>query len=281
MKVIINKVMVICMLFSGPLMAAENGEKNAITGGGAHFSWVIMDALKHDLEKKSGRELILFGRQHMLGVGCKAGIKKAKESKPEHETFGLVCCDMTRDFLKKKNIKLHPIANEPILILVNKRNPVSNLSVKQVRQLFSGKVSNWKQVGGNDEPVAVITRLHCKHHPGHWKTILKKPEDFSKNRVNVKSASEMVKRISDFSGAIGHVGSSWDFEENDNIKILSVGGIKPSYANMKKEQYPFYRQLGIVTHGPVSKDMKKIISEVQTGEGFRALAKEYGLKPLN
>lgn len=265
----------------GQLLAAEKQDKGPLTGGGAHFSWVIMDAMKQELEQKTGRELVLFGRQHMLGAGCNAGIKKAWENRPGNETFGLVCCNMSKDFLKKEGLQLHPIAKEPVLILVNKSNPVNNLSLKQVRQLFSGKITNWKEVGGWDEPVAVITRLHCKHHPGHWKTILKTPEEFSKKRVNVKSAAEMVKRISDFSGAIGHTGSSWAFEDSDNVKYVSVGGIKPTYGNMVKKRYPFYRQLGIVTHGDISKDLKTMIREVQTSKNFRTLAKQYGLRPLH
>ena len=278
-----RNVLVALMLLGGHVAeSAESGEKqSAIVGGGAHFSWVIFEALEQQLEQKSGRELELFGRKSMLGSGCMAGIKKAKENKPGHETFGLMCCSMDKDRLAKEGLTLHPIAREPILILANKSNSVRNLSVKQIRQLFSGKLTNWKQVGGRDEPVVVIARLHCKDKPGHWKTILPTAEDFRRERINVKSAADMVSRVSDFRGAIGHTGSSWKFAEDDNIKVISVGGVSATTTNMKKGLYPFHRQLGVVTHGPISNDLKVIINEAQTSNAFKKLAVKYALQPLH
>lgn len=251
-----------------------------IVGGGAHFSWVVFEALEQQLEQKSGRELELFGRQSMLGAGCNAGIKNAKENRLGKETFGLMCCELSKERLANEGLTLHPIAREPILILTNKRNPVRNLSVKQVQQLFSGKLTNWKQVGGRDEPVVVVTRLHCKDKPGHWKTIPPTAEDFRKQRVNVKSAADMVSRVTDFNGAIGHTGSSWEFTNDHKVKAVSVGGIKATTANMKKGKYPFHRQLGVVTYGPISDDLKVVIKEVQEGHAFKELAVKYSLQPL-
>ncbi|MDH5632820.1 MAG: substrate-binding domain-containing protein [Gammaproteobacteria bacterium] len=268
------------LLLAG-LANAGDSTSQPIRGGGAHFSWVVFEALESELEQKTGRELTLFGRKSMLGAGCKAGIDVAKESRPGHETFGLVCCDTKKEILEKEGLVQHPIANEPILILVNKSNPVNDLSVDQVRGLFSGKIRNWKQVGGPDKPVAVITRLHCKHNPGHWKTILPGEEHFSKDRVNVKSAAEMVARVTDFANAIGHTGSTWDFGSDSRVKAVKIGGIEASTENMKKKRYPFFRQLGVVTVKQPGKDVMQIIHEVQAGESFRKLARQYSLQPLH
>jgi phosphate transport system substrate-binding protein len=276
-----NVLFAILLLVAHSAGSAESGEKQSpIQGSGAHFSWVMFDALEQQLEQKSGREIELSGRKSMLGMGCKAGINKAKENRPGNETFGLVCCELSKERLAKEGLILHPIAREPILILVNKSNPVRNLSVKQVRQLFSGKLTNWKQVGGRDQPVVVVTRLHCRDKPGHWKTILPTAEDFRQQRVNVKSAVDMITRVSDFSGAIGHTGSTWKFTSDHRVKAISVSGVKASTANMKKGKYPFHRQLGVVTYGPISNDLNIIIKETQEGNGLKKLAIKYGLQPL-
>lgn len=252
-----------------------------ITGAGAHFSWIIFNSLKQDLEKVSGRKITLYGKDSMLGQGCNAGIKNAKLNGPGKETFGFVCCPLKKEEVEKEKIRVYPLALEPILILVNQTNPVNNLSQQQVRDIFAGKITNWKEVGGHDKPIAVVTRLHCKKRPGHWKTILPSADKFRKLRLNVSSADEMVNRVSDFDGAIGHTGSTWLFETGNKVKHITVDAKEPTADNLKKELYPFYRQLSAVTDLNPSDDVKAIIHEVQTGKAFFKVAKQFNLLPLN
>ena len=153
-----------CILTPFSLAADSNPEE--IVGAGAHFSWVVFDGQHKALEKHVGRPISLFGKEQMLGAGCNAGIRVARSSRPGAETFGLVCCQLSKKEMRAKNIRIFSIANEPILILVNRENPVSNLSLKQARQIFAGKIENWKQVGGRDAPVVVVLRPHCKNRPG-------------------------------------------------------------------------------------------------------------------
>ena len=169
--------------------SADEGSENALMGAGAHFAWIVFDALKEDLERATGRETILFGENSMLGVGCNAGIKAAKQSTVGHETFGFVCCPLSDEEIEKHKLIVYPLAKEPILILTHKTNPIDNLSVKQVKEIFRGEIVNWNQVGGPDEPIVLVTRLHCKKRPGHWKTILPSHKNFRQERLNVKSAS--------------------------------------------------------------------------------------------
>lgn len=132
----------------------QHSSEGALMGAGAHFAWIVFDALKEDLEKITGRDTILFGENSMLGVGCNAGIKAAKQNKPGHETFGFVCCPLSKEEIEEKQIVLYPLAKEPILILVRKDNPVSNLTSEQVKSIFRGDILNWKEAGGLDKPIA-------------------------------------------------------------------------------------------------------------------------------
>ena len=269
------------LLVPAAAFAGQGADKiDAITGAGAHFAWVIFHDLKPDLERRSGRKIILYGKGSMLGVGCNAGIKLARENRPGHETFGFVCCPLSKKEVRSTGLVVYPIAREPILILVNDSNPVTDLSRAQVRAVFRGDIRNWKQVGGPDEPVVVVTRLHCKQRPGHWKTILPSVRDFRKDRLNVSSAAEMVQHVSDFPGAIGHTGSTWAFNHSDHVKPLRIDGYAPTAANLRSGHYPFYRVLSAVTNGHASADVRGIIREVQTGAAFRRVARKYHLLPL-
>jgi len=167
------------------------------------------------------------------------------------------------------------------LILTHKSNPVSDLSVEQVKSIFRGDTLNWKDVGGNDEPIVLVTRLHCKKRPGHWKTILPNAKKFRQERLNVKSASAMVQRINDFKSAVGHTGSTWKFNPDDQVKAVTVGGVAPTAENLKSGAYPFFRQMSAITSRDPSPDVVKLIKEAQSGPAFRRVAKQYQLLPLN
>lgn len=284
----LSVILVLTLLaFHGPATAKESftdklsGNEGMLMGAGAHFAWIVFDALKEDLEKKTGRKTILFGENSMLGVGCKAGIKAAKQGTKSRETFGFVCCPLSEEEIEKEKLIVYPLAKEPILILARDDNPVTNLSIDQVRGIFRGDITNWNSVGGNDQPIVVVTRLHCKKRPGHWKTILPSHKKFRQERLNVKSASAMVQRVSDFSGSIGHTGATWEFKPEDKIKVISVNGVRPTAKNLANGTYPFFRQMSAITNRDPSPDVVKLIKEAQTGPAFRKVAKKYELLPLN
>jgi len=276
--------LILLFLFSSSVYAEHDDsykQTDTITGAGAHFAWVIFDELKDELEQSTGKKLQLFGKNSNLGMGCNAGIKLAQQHSHEHQTFGFVCCPLSQQELDKKKIKIYPIADEPILILVNKNNPVENLSTKQIRSIFRGDITNWSEVGGWDKPIAVITRLHCKGRPGHWKTILPDAKDFTKARINVSSADEMVKMVTKFDTGFGHTGSTWVFDKDSNVKAIKVSNVVASADNLKNKTYPFYRKLSAVTSMSPSEDVLTMIKQVQYGKSFEAIAKKYNLLPLN
>ncbi len=272
------------ILAAGPGAAANNhalDNDNVLMGAGAHFAWILFDAIKADLEAKTGRKTILFGQNSMLGVGCNAGIKAAKQGTKSRETFGFVCCPLSDEEIEKEQLIVYPLAKEPILILTHKDNPLDNLSADDVRAIFRGDKLNWNELGGADKPIVVVTRLHCKKRPGHWKTILPDAKAFRQERLNVKSAAAMVQRVSDFTSAIGHTGATWKFKAGDNVKILTVDGYKPTAENLRSGKYPFYRQLSAITNHNPTPDVVKLIKQAQTGAAFRKVAQQYELLPLN
>lgn len=270
----------VCIGILLPIGPAYSDE-DVLMGAGAHFAWIVFDALKEDLEATTGRKIILFGENSMLGVGCNAGIKAAMQNAPKHETFGFVCCPLSQKEIEKNKLLVWPLAKEPILILVRDDNPVNDLSIEQVRAIFRGDITNWSQVGGNDKPIVLVTRLHCKDRPGHWKTILPDTKKFRQERLNVKSAAAMVQRINDFGSAIGHTGSTWKFKPTDRIKVLTVGGVKPSAQSIADGSYPFFRQLSAITNQTPSEAVVKLIKEAQFGRAFHKVAEQYKLLPLN
>jgi phosphate transport system substrate-binding protein len=279
-----NLILLFSILLSNPatvLAAHANNKNDTITGAGAHFAWVIFDSLKEELEQSTGKKLQLFGKNSNLGMGCNAGIKLAKQNTESNQTFGFVCCPLSQHELDKEQLIIYPLAEEPVMILLNKTNPVKNLSTEQVRSIFHGDITNWKSVGGLDKPIVVVTRLHCKKRPGHWKTILPNADEFVKERLNVSSAKDMVKLVTDFDTAIGHLGSTWKFGKGSNVKAITINNLEASAENLKNKSYPFHRRLSAVTSRNPTSDVLKTIRQVQRGKSFQQVAERFNLLPLN
>jgi phosphate transport system substrate-binding protein len=260
---------------------AVAGEPQPVTGAGEHFTWVLLDEMRPQLERAHNLKLKLIGRESMLGHGCHQGIKKARENRPGNATFGFICCPLDKEEVEKEGLTVHPVALEPLLIIVNRSNPVTDIPVEQVRAIFRGEIRNWKDVGGEDRPIVLVMRPHCKDRPGHWKTIVPTIEELRRDRIDVKAEAEVVQGVSDFAEGIGNIGSTWIFEESQKVKVVTVGGVAPTAENLANKTYLFYQEQSIVTHGPVSPSLAGMIGDVQSGPSFRALAKKYELLPLN
>ena len=256
-------------------------DENVISGAGAHFPWVIFDSVKDDLQKIVSKKIVLYGKNSMLGQGCNAAVKMAKQNTAEHETFGFVCCQIGDDEIKREGLTVYPLALEPLAVVINKSNPVANLTAGQVQKIFKGQIKNWKDVGGEDRPMVVITRLHCKERVTDWKKILPGDKEFTQERVDVSSDDDLVKRVSDFAGGIGYSGTTWARDPSLSIKHVSVDGIVPTAAALKAKTYPYYRNLSAVTNTTPSKDVLNLIREVQSGKAFRTAAKQYELLPVH
>lgn len=260
--------------------AADTARPTVVTGAGEHFTWMLLDEIRPDLERKFGIELNLIGRESMLGHGCNHGIKKARENRADKPTFGFVCCPLSKEEVEREGLTVHAVALEPLIILVNTTNPVDDIPVEKVRAIFRGEIRNWKEVGGEDRPIVVVLRPHCPQRPGHWKTIVPTVAEFRKDRIEVKAESEVVQGVSDFAEGIGNIGSTWRFEEHHRVKVVTVGGVAPTAANLKTGAYPFYQEQSMLTHGAVSPALAGMIREVQGGPDFHEVLQKYELLPL-
>jgi phosphate transport system substrate-binding protein len=261
--------------------AADDGPAPTVSGAGEHFTWVLLNELRPQLERDHRLKLNLIGQDSMLGHGCNVGIKKARENRAGNETFGFICCPLAMEEVEKEGLTVHPIAVEPLLIIVNQSNPVTDIPLEKVRAIFRGEIRNWKEVGGDDRPIVIVLRPHCPQRPGHWKTIVPTVEEFRKDRIEVKAEAEVVQGVSDFAEGVGNIGSTWVFGPSHKIKVVTVSGVAPTAANLANKTYPFYQEQSIVTYGEVSPALGGMIREVKSGAAFRGVAKKYELLPVS
>jgi hypothetical protein len=187
-----------------------------------------------------------------------------------------------RDVEKRgADLVITPIAKEGFVFLLHKDNPIDRLTQQQLRDIFSGKVTNWKQLGGKDEKIVPV---HRNWDSGSHTAMLDFMGDTSLTALteddSVKVALSMGGMIETVwttgSGAIGYNIYSWSLEQGmgfgmNNLKLVAVDGVKPSMETLSDNRYP----LVVYSYSYYNKDNPKsraLTDWLLTAEGQSVIA---------
>jgi len=155
------------------------------------------------------------------------------------------------------------IGKDAIAAIVHKDNPVEALSREQLKGIFSGTITNWSQVGGNDLPIQpYMVKAASATREVFAKYVLKGDNYGDVVKVATPDAT-MVTTVGREIGAIGQISFSF-FSEFSNVRALSVDGQEPSVNN---PNYPISRNLNLVTNGQPAGDSKAFIDWLLTPDG--------------
>jgi phosphate transport system substrate-binding protein len=140
----------------------------------------------------------------------------------------------------------HAIALDAVCVIVHPSNPLKGLTVQQIRDIYAGKITNWKDLGGADAPIVVISRdtssgtYECFNH------VVMGSEKLAQTVEYVNSNPQAHSRVATTTGAIGYVGLGF---VDDQVKALTVNGIVPNKKTITAGQYPISRPLFLFTNG--------------------------------
>ncbi len=135
------------------------------------------------------------------------------------------------------------LAYDGIAILVHLDNPVSDLSVEQIAKMFTGEITNWKDVGGEDQEIVLIGREAGSGTRDGFETITD-TKDACKYRQELTSTGDVITTVSQNPNAIGYASLS---AVKDTVKVLTVNGVAPSEASIKDGSYSVQRPFVLVT----------------------------------
>lgn len=152
-----------------------------------------------------------------------------------------------RPISEEAGVKMVPVAWDALVVITHPDNPVSNLSFGQVRDIYSGKLNNWKALGGNDAPIELLVRSSAISGVGY--TIRKLvfanfDQQFPESARQFPSSGPLEKAVESNPNAvaISGVGSA----RRRDVKILTLDGIAPTFENIRDGHYMFYRPLFLV-----------------------------------
>ncbi|MDD3043445.1 MAG: PstS family phosphate ABC transporter substrate-binding protein [Methanosarcinaceae archaeon] len=174
----------------------------------------------------------------------------------------------------------HVIAWDGISVVVNQENPVSELSFDQLRRIYNGSFSNWQEVGGEDRPIAVISRDSSSGTYEYFKETVLLGDEYRPDALTQPTTGAIVGEISLNPNAIGYIGVAY---LDESLKALSVDGGEgfryPDSENIISGQYPLARPLFFYTDGEPSGLTKEFIDFVLSAEG-QELVQEVGYFPV-
>jgi phosphate transport system substrate-binding protein len=170
----------------------------------------------------------------------------------------------------KKDMQIFLMGHDAIAIVVNNRNKLNNLSKQQIKDLFSGKIRNWSEIGGNDWPVNVYTVQDSSATRHVFKKKIMDNKDYAGTEVVIPDRRIISKVVHDW-GGIGQI--SFAFLHNQKgVKAISVDGHRASVNN---PNYPITRPLYLVTHGKPKPKVQDFIDWSLSKEGQAILKKRF------
>ena len=148
-----------------------------------------------------------------------------------------------KDEEKAAGLKETVLAYDGIAIIVHPDNPVSDLTIEQIAQLYTGELTNWKDVGGNDAQVVLIGREAASGTRDGFESITGTKEK-CQYRQELTSTGDVITAVSQNPDAIGYASLA---SIKDSVKALNVDGVTPSEATVKDGSYKVQRPFVLVT----------------------------------
>lgn len=158
------------------------------------------------------------------------------------------------ELAKEKGVELEviPVVKEGFVFYVNNNNPIDSLSVEQIQKIYTGEITNWKQVGGEDSQIKAYQRpVNSGSQTGMLSLVMKGMKLMEAPKENlVSTMQEIINLVSNYDNGKNSLGYSYYYyattmfktiDENvaNNIKLLGINGIKPNNNTIKEGSYPF------------------------------------------
>ena len=249
----------ILLIFNSTANAVANDDNVIRWAGCGITKKAFMADLAKGYEKKTGVKVLLEGGGATRGIRDTSALKldiggSCRMSLPETDRTELYA-------------SLHPVAWDALAIIVHKSNPINNLTTAQIKDIYSGKVTNWRQVGGPDAPLKLYVRQGNISGVGYAirQYIFKDGGMEFPTKYKVSSSGPLEKAVEQDPMAMGITGIS--SARKREVKIIEFDGKQPSVDNLMAGKYQLYRPLYLVTSPKPSKKVTDFITFAMSQDG--------------
>ena len=182
------------------------------------------------------------------------------------------------DEYKDKGLVDHKVVVEPFVFIVDKANKVDNLTKDQVIGILTGKITNWKEVGGDDQKITLIHRAKSSGSRATISDVVLKGANFTDDAVIQDSIGAVRAAIASTPGAIGYVDAPY---ADDSVKVLKFDGVEYSAQNIIDGKYPIYGYGHMYTKGEPTGAVKAFIDYILSDEFQNSQVEKLGFIPVS
>lgn len=183
-----------------------------------------------------------------------------------------------KDEEKAKGLEETILAYDGIAIIVNSQNPVNGLNLETIAKIYTGEITNWKEVGGNDRQIVLIGREAGSGTRDGFESITG-TEGKCKYRQELTSTGDVITSVASNADAIGYASLA---SVKDTVKAVTVGGVVPSEETVKNGTYVVQRPFVLVTKKGVKlSDSAQKFFDYATSEAANEIISSAGVVPAN
>lgn len=178
---------------------------------------------------------------------------------------------------KGRPVKPMIIAMDALAPIVNPSNPVNDLTAAQLQGMFSGKIKNWKEVGGEDREIVLISRDTSSGTYEAWQELIMKDQKVSPTALLQASSGAVLQVVSKNKYAIAYDGYAY---VNSSVKALKVGGVAGGEKTVADKSYPVSRPLFIIIPEKASPEAMKFVDFIMSPANGQKIIGEVGYFPV-
>ena len=265
----LSLIVTICLvLVYNPAIAVEP----LIASGCSVSNLGYLNNLAKEFEKETGVKVLVRGGGSFVGLND-LGAQKTD--------FAASC--KSKGHEDPEDFQFIKVAWDALVFIVNKANPVSNVKPEDIEAIYEGKITNWKQLGGNDMVLkSFITTTNGMGGIGEalskWILHGRPVTERSNSSMQASSASiweQLVEKIPE-----GFASTGFASARKRNVKMLTVNGEAPTKQNIMSGKYPFKRPLFIVVKKDAMPEVKRFTDFVLSKKGQRLIS-SYGIPSLS
>ena len=179
-----------------------------------------------------------------------------------------------RDRYQTMGVEL-PVAKDGLSVYLSESNPVKELTIEQLRRIYTGEVTNWKDVGGGDAPITLYGRENSSGTYVYFKDNVLLGRDYSARCQTLPGTAAVVNAVARDPNGIGYGGAAYAKGVRDCAvkKTASSPGVLPSEATVRDGSYPVSRYLFFYTRTKPAGESKKFIDWILSAEGQSVVTK--------
>ena len=265
------KILTFLMLLLGS--ASVSAQDKIVVGGSGSLTDEVNDAAKAYMAKNPN-DNVEVRQESMSTTGGIEGVITGRL------TIGLISRALN-DGEKGKLIS-RAIARSMAGVVIHKSILIGALSDRQVCDIFSGKIKSWKEVGGGNGKIVVLTRTRDDNNTDTFRNAMGCFKDLkiSAEALSLARGSEVLDALDKRPGTIAITNLGSNFRDHNNIKAIAVNGVAPSSETVKSEKYKFYHEHSAITLGEPQGLAKRFLHYLNTIDGQKFLASRgaFGLR---